>query len=85
MKFVKHLLFSAVLLISTQVQAQHEYIFTNYYMSPMTLNPAMVGAYEGTYRVGALQRQQWNVAPSIFQTTSAFVDMPVIMIQKRHW
>ena len=85
MKFVKHLLFLAVLFSSTQVQAQHEYIFTNYYMSPLTLNPAMVGAYEGTYRVGALQRQQWNIAPSTFQTTSAFVDMPLLMIQKRHW
>ncbi len=85
MKFVKHLLFSIVLLISTQAQAQHEYIFTNYYMSPMTLNPAMVGAYEGTYRVGALQREQWNIAPSIYTTTSAFVDMPVVMIKKRHW
>ena len=87
MKFVKHLLFSAVLLISTQVQAQHEYIFTNYYMSPMTLNPAMTGAYEGTYRVGGLRRQQWNASPSssIFGTTSVFVDMPVVMIQKRHW
>jgi type IX secretion system PorP/SprF family membrane protein len=85
MKFVKHLLFLAVLLISTQAQAQREYIFTNYYMSPTTLNPAMVGAYEGTYRVGALQRQQWNIRPSIYQTTSAFVDMPVVMIKKRHW
>ncbi len=85
MKFVKHLLFSAVLLISTQAQAQREYIFTNYYMSPTTLNPAMVGAYEGTYRVGALQRQQWNVIKSIYGTTSAFVDMPVVMIKKRHW
>ena len=85
MKFVKHLLFLAVLISSTQVQAQHEYIFTNYYMSPLTLNPAMVGAYEGTYRVGALQRQQWNVVPAIFQTTSIFVDMPLLMIQKRHW
>ena len=85
MKFVKHLLFSAVLFISTQAQAQHEYIFTNYYMSPTTLNPAMVGAYEGTYRVGALQRLQWNIIPSIYTTTSAFVDMPVVMIKKRHW
>jgi type IX secretion system PorP/SprF family membrane protein len=85
MKFVKHLLFSAVLFISTQAQAQHEYIFTNYYMSPMTLNPAMVGAYEGTYRVGALQRRQWNIGTSTYQTLSAFADMPVLMIKKRHW
>ena len=87
MKFVKHLLFLAVLFSSTQVQAQYEHIFTNYFMSPMTLNPAMTGAYEGTYRVGGLRRQQWNAGPSssLFGTTSVFVDMPVIMIQKRHW
>jgi type IX secretion system PorP/SprF family membrane protein len=85
MKFVKHLLFLLVLLCSTKSYAQYEYIFTNYFMAPTQLNPAMTGAYEGTYRVGGLRRNQWPVASPTYGTTSLFVDAPLLMVGKRHW
>jgi type IX secretion system PorP/SprF family membrane protein len=85
MKFFKHLLFVIVLLSATNLQAQYQLIFTQYQMSPLTLNPALTGAYEGTYRVGGIARQQWPIVNATYSTQSLFVDAPLLMIGKRHW
>ncbi len=34
--------------------------FTQFYASPLLLNPAMTGAFEGKYRVGTIYRDQWR-------------------------
>jgi type IX secretion system PorP/SprF family membrane protein len=34
--------------------------FTQFYASPLTLNPAMTGAFSGKYRVGSIMRDQWR-------------------------
>ena len=34
--------------------------FTQFYASPLTLNPALTGAMEGRYRVGMIYRDQWR-------------------------
>lgn len=34
--------------------------FTQFYAAPLTLNPALTGALEGKYRVGAIYRDQWR-------------------------
>jgi type IX secretion system PorP/SprF family membrane protein len=34
--------------------------FTQFYASPLTLNPAMTGAFSGKYRVGTILRDQWR-------------------------
>ncbi len=34
--------------------------FTQFYASPLTLNPALAGAIEGKYRVGLVHRNQWR-------------------------
>ncbi len=33
--------------------------FTNFRMAPLSVNPALTGAFEGTYRVSAIYRDQW--------------------------
>ncbi len=85
MKFFKHLLFVIVLLSATNLQAQYQLIFTQYQMSPLTLNPALTGAYEGSYRIGGIARQQWPIVNATYSTQSLFVDAPLLMIGKRHW
>ncbi len=37
-------------------------LFSQFYASPMTLNPALTGAFEGRYRVSAIYRDQWAAA-----------------------
>ncbi len=85
MRFFKHLLLIVVLFASVQANAQKDIIFSQYQMSPLTLNPALAGAYEGTYRVGGMRRNQWDIADPTFGTTLAFVDAPLIMVGKRNW
>jgi type IX secretion system PorP/SprF family membrane protein len=85
MRFFKHLLLIVGLFASVQANAQKDIIFSQYQMSPLTLNPALAGAYEGTYRVGAMRRNQWDVIDPTFGTTLAFVDAPLIMVGKRNW
>jgi len=51
------------------------------------MNPAFSGAFEGTYRVGGLYRDQARsaIGSSAYSTPTIFVDVPIIMIGKRNW
>ena len=54
-------------------QDQH---FTQFYASPLTLNPAMTGNFSGRYRVGMIYRDQWRGAfDQPFKTFSASADV----------
>jgi len=54
-------------------QDQH---FTQFYASPLTLNPAMTGNFSGRYRVGMIYRDQWRGAfDEPFKTFSASADV----------
>ena len=53
--------------------------YTQYELSPLTLNPALTGAYEGTFRVGGIYRDQWSsVLNNQYVTYSIYGDLPVI-------
>ena len=36
--------------------------FSQFYASPLTLNPAIAGTYQGTFRISTLYRDQWRSA-----------------------
>ena len=76
----------SILLFGCSLWAQDIH-FTQYYMSPMTLNPAMTGKFEGTARIGGIYRDQWSsVINDPFRTPSAWIDAPVIRgFRKRDW
>lgn len=63
--------------------------FTQYNMAPMSLNPALIGKFSGTVRVGGIFRGQWSSilgASQQFATPSAWLDAPVFQgIRKRDW
>lgn len=62
-----------VLLPKAQAQDKH---FTQFYASPLTLNPALSGAMEGSYRVGANYRDQWRkVLENPIKTFSMAADL----------
>lgn len=55
-----------------QAQDQH---FTQFYASPLTLNPALTGNFQGTYRFSLIYRDQWKgVLDNPFVTYSAAAD-----------
>ena len=85
MKLVKPLLLFFALLIFGQSQAQDIH-WTMFDMSPLTLNPAFTGAYEGTFRIGGIYRDQWNsFGATGFKTPSLYVDANILPIGKRSW
>lgn len=47
--------------IAFSLQAQDKH-FTQFYASPLTLNPALTGAFQGRYSVGLNYRDQWRGA-----------------------
>ncbi|MCS6928475.1 MAG: PorP/SprF family type IX secretion system membrane protein [Saprospiraceae bacterium] len=75
-----------VLAFSPQMHGQDIH-FTQYNMSPMTLNPANVGRFEGTIRVGGIYRNQWSsIINNPYSTPSAWVDAPIIRgLRPKDW
>lgn len=59
------------------ITAQDEH-FSQFYALPMHLNPALTGAYDGTYRMSAVYRDQWNnQLTSPFRTFAAGGDTSI--------
>lgn len=64
-----------VCIVAFSVHAQDQH-FTQFYASPLTLNPAMTGNFPGRYRVGMIYRDQWRgVFDQPYKTFSAAVDV----------
>lgn len=58
-----------------------------YNMSPLTLNPALAGAYYGTARVGGIYRDQWaSFIDDQFTTPGFYIDAPIVRgFRKNDW
>ena len=72
----KYFLYTLLLCIfSTALYGQDKH-FTQFYAAPLSLNPALSGAIEGSYRVGAIYRDQWRkVLENPIKTFSFFADL----------
>ncbi len=73
---MKKLLLTLVAIITlVTVQAQDKH-FTQFYAAPLTLNPALTGAFDGRYRAGMIYRDQWrNVLDNPYRTLAASIDV----------
>lgn len=52
--------------------------FSMFYASPLTLNPALTGVSEGTYRAAGIYRNQWRSISTPFVTYSASFDIKLL-------
>lgn len=60
--------------LGAHIEAQDLH-FSQYYASPLTLNPALTGRFNGEYRVTAIYRNQWSqLNRPLWSTPSASVD-----------
>ncbi len=66
----------------TSVKAQ-DYHFAQYYLNPMSVNPALSGQFNGCVRMNALYRNQWAtvLGKSAFSTYAASLDMQLLKDQ----
>src|SRR4051794_17088853 len=57
-----------VLCFAESVKAQVDPHFSQYYVYPSWMNPALTGAFDGKYKVSAIYRNQWGNISSPFAT-----------------
>jgi len=64
----------ALCLLSVTLKAQDIH-YSQFYASPLTLNPALTGVIDGQYRIGAMYRNQWaSVSNNPYVTPSISFD-----------
>jgi type IX secretion system PorP/SprF family membrane protein len=66
-----------ILLLFSRLQGQDIH-FSMFYASPLTLNPALTGANDGTYRVAGIYRNQWQSISTPFSTYAASFDIKLL-------
>ena len=49
--------------------------YSQFYSSPLTLNPALTGVNDCTYRIAAMYRNQWQSVTDPYQTPSISFDI----------
>lgn len=86
MKFAR-LLFLCLLVFTLNTVEAQDIHFTQFDMSPISLNPALSGAFKGTVRIGGIYRDQWaSVIDNPYRTPSLYVDVPAFRgIGKKDW
>lgn len=52
--------------------------FTQFNSTPLLLNPAFTGAFDGPVRASVIYRDQWRSVTVPFKTFAASVDMPIV-------
>jgi len=65
------------LCISFFVKAQDPH-FSQFFSSPLTLNPALTGKFDGTLRVAGNYRNQWPAFNNVFTTSTASIDFSIL-------
>jgi type IX secretion system PorP/SprF family membrane protein len=74
---MKRILLCVLLGIVRLVQAQ-DFHFSQFYNSPLTLNPGLTGKIKEDFRVGLIHRSQWKTVNSAFITSAVFADINFI-------
>ncbi len=52
--------------------------FSQFFASPLTLNPALTGKFDGVYRVAGNYRNQWPTIYNAFTTYTASFDAGIL-------
>lgn len=73
-KFV-FIIFVGCLSLSVTAQDPH---FSQFFSSPLTLNPALTGKFDGTLRVAGNYRNQWPAFNNVYTTSTVSLDFSVL-------
>jgi type IX secretion system PorP/SprF family membrane protein len=66
-----------ILTVALSSQAQDPN-FSQFFVSPLTLNPALTGKFDGEFRVAGNYRNQWPTINNAFTTYTASVDAGIL-------
>ncbi|MFN8265625.1 MAG: PorP/SprF family type IX secretion system membrane protein [Chitinophagaceae bacterium] len=73
----KFFLFVGLVMASVSAQAQDPH-FSQFFASPLTLNPALTGKFDGILRVAGNYRNQWPTINTAFRTGTASADFGIL-------
>ena len=74
-KLILSLIFCATLVSVSTAQDPN---FSQFFASPLTLNPALTGKFDGVYRVAGNYRNQWPTIFNAFRTYTLSYDMGIL-------
>lgn len=72
---IKRVSLTAVLAISASCAFAQDVHFTQFNATPLILNPAFTGGFDGPVRAAAIYRNQWK---GIYRTIAASADAPIV-------
>ena len=73
----KSIFLAGFLLLAVLANAQDPH-FSQFFASPLTLNPAFTGKFDGLWRLAVNHRDQWPSIPKAYVTSSASIDFPIL-------
>jgi type IX secretion system PorP/SprF family membrane protein len=76
----KLILYCCFFVLLGKLSAQDPH-YSQFFSSPLTLNPALTGKFFGTYRVAGNYRNQWPSIYNAFTTSTASIDFPILKNQ----
>ncbi len=85
---MKRFLLPFLFLIGLSPLCAQDFHYTLFNMAPLSLNPALTGAFPGTVRIGGIYRDQWGLGylSEQFRTPSFYADAPILQgIGKLDW
>ena len=72
------LVFAGILLLTSPAAHAQDPGFSQFFASPLTLNPALTGKFNGVLRVAGNYRNQWPAINNAFITSTISVDAPIL-------
>jgi type IX secretion system PorP/SprF family membrane protein len=70
--------FTLLVLTATLFGKAQDPNFSQFFVSPLTLNPALTGKFDGNYRLGLNFRNQWPSINNAFKTYTASFDASIL-------
>lgn len=75
---MRKFLVAAVLLFTTTAICAQDPHFSQFFASPLTLNPAFTGKFDGQWRLAVNHRDQWPSIPKAYVTSSGSFDFGIL-------
>lgn len=75
MRKLSILILASLMVFTTKAQDPN---FSQFFVSPLTLNPALTGKFNGDFRIAGNYRDQWPSISKAFITSTASLDMPIL-------
>lgn len=75
---MRSVLLVVILFLLTKNITAQDPNFSQFFSSPLTLNPAFTGKFFGAYRFAANHRNQWPTINNAFTTTTASIDFQIL-------